>query len=319
MIRAGSTACAAPAAEPVSSQARHVIGTHPVDNGGIDMAVRRSAGAGMSAVQIFTAIPKFYGDKSGIRPERAQRFKDALAETGIEPGHVMVHGAYVLNAATNDAEKWKRSAAGLAKEMERSTTLGVGGVCFHPGACSRGGGPGEGAERVARAMTRALRAAPGVTRLYVENSAGAGTTYGRDAREIGAILAGLPEDVRERAGYGLDTCHLFVSGYDLRSSEADLRAVLDEFEEEADEPPSFFHLNDSVGTLGSNRDRHALIGEGEIGEEPFGWLLADRRSRGIPLLLETPQQNTDIAADDPSGDPYDVRMMKLLRALGAKT
>lgn len=284
------------------------------------MAVRRATAAGMSAVQIFTAVPKFYGDKSKIRPERAQRFKEALVETGIEPGHVMVHGAYVLNAATNDEGKWERSVAGLAKEMDRSATLGVGGVCFHPGACPRGKAePGEGAQRVARAMTRVLKDAPGLTRLYVENSAGAGTTYGRNAFEIGAILAALPEDVRERAGYGLDTCHLFVSGYDLKSSEADLRAVLDEFEETAGEPPSFFHLNDSVGALGSNRDRHALIGAGEIGEEPFGWLLADRRSRGIPLLLETPKQNTDIAADDPSGDPYDVRMMEVLRALGAQT
>ena len=274
----------------------------------------------MSAVQVFTAIPKFYGDKSAIRPERVRRFEDALVETGIEPGHVMVHAAYVLNVATNDVEKWERSAAGLAKEMERSVALGVGGVCFHPGAWSRGAGHArEGAQRVARAMTRALRSAPGATRLYVENSAGAGTTYGRDAIEIGAILAGLPEDVRERAGYGLDTCHLFVSGYDLRSSEASLRAVLDEFEEAAGEPPSFFHLNDSVGALGSHRDRHALIGEGAIGREPFGWLLADQRSRGIPLLLETPKQDTDIAADDPSGDPHDVRMVEVLRGLGANT
>jgi deoxyribonuclease-4 len=95
--------------------------------------------------------------------------------------------------------------------------------------------------------------------------------------------------------------------------------VLDRFEEAAGEPPSFFHLNDSVGALGSNRDRHALIGEGEIGAEPFGWLLADRRSRGVPLVLETPQLDTDVADDDPTGDPYDVRMLALLRELGART
>ena len=100
---------------------RHIIGTHPVDNGGIDMAVRRSAGAGMSAVQIFTAIPKFYGDKSTIRGERVQRFQRALADTGMKAEHVVVHGAYVLNAATEDTEKWTRTAAALAKEMERST------------------------------------------------------------------------------------------------------------------------------------------------------------------------------------------------------
>ena len=301
------------------ARSRHIIGTHSVDNGGIDMAVRRSAGAGMAAVQIFTAIPKFYGDKSTIRGERVERFKRAISETGIEPAHVMVHGAYVLNAATDDPEKWERSVAGLVKEMERSTTLGVGSVCFHPGSCPRTGGAEEGAERVARAMVRALRAHPGDTKLYVENSAGAGSTFGKDAEEVGAILAHLPDDVRPRAGYGLDTCHLFVSGYDLTESEAALKSVLDEFEEAVGTPPSFFHLNDSVGPLGSNRDRHTLIGEGEIGEEPFAWLLADERSRGIPLLLETPQERPDVARDDPSGDPYDVRMLAVLTRLGAAT
>lgn len=288
-----------------------------MDNGGIDMAVRRSAGAGMSAVQIFTAIPKFYGDKSTIRPDRVARFAKALAETGMEAEHVMVHGAYVLNAATEDPEKWSRTTAALIKEMERSTALGVGQVCFHPGACPRVGGAQAGAERVALAMTHALAAVPSTTRLLVENSAGAGTTFGKNAEEVGLILGALPAEVRKRAGYGLDTCHLFVSGYDLKASRDALTRILDDFEEATGEPPSFFHLNDSVGALGSNRDRHCLIGEGEIGEEPFGWLLADPRSRGIPLLLETPQLNPDVADDDPSGDPYDVRMLAVLRKLGA--
>ena len=111
------------------------------------------------------------------------------------------------------------------------------------------------------------------------------------------------------------TC--FVSGYDVTSSPLVLAGILDEFEAAAGEPPSFFHLNDSVGALGSSRDRHALIGEGEIGKEPFGWLLSDRRSRGIPLVLETPQAHTDVVADDPSGDPYDLRMIAVLEELGA--
>jgi deoxyribonuclease-4 len=88
--------------------------------------------------------------------------------------------------------------------------------------------------------------------------------------------------------------------------------VLDEFEDETGEPPGFIHLNDSEGELGSNKDRHVLIGDGRIGVEPFRALLADRRSRGIPLVLETPQLNYEIAEDDPSPDPYDVQMMALL-------
>jgi deoxyribonuclease-4 len=299
------------------SMAGHLIGTHAVANGGIDMAVRRAANAGMSAVQVFTTIPKFYGDKASIRADRVDRFQRALADTGIRPEHVLVHAAYVLNPASEDDGKWGRSVAAMAKEMERSHALGAGGVCFHPGSCPRTG-PEEAAKRVAGAMAQALLDVPGATRLYVENSAGAGNTFGKNAEEVGLILAQLPEELRGRAGYGLDTCHLFVSGYDVESSAATQRAVIDEFEAATGEPPAFFHLNDSVGTLGSNLDRHALLGEGQIGADPFRWLLSDARTRGIPLVLETPHEHRDVADDDPSGDPFDLRMMALLRNLGAE-
>jgi deoxyribonuclease-4 len=148
----------------------------------------------------------------------------------------------------------------------------------------------------------------------VENTAGAGLTVGRTPEEVGAILAAVPAPLRPRTGYGLDTCHLFAAGHDITASPAAFEAVLDAFEQAAGEPPSFFHLNDSEGSLGSNRDRHMLIGEGQIGAEPFRWLMADRRSGGIPLILETPQQHYDIPDDDPSPDPYDLRMMALLRS-----
>lgn len=294
----------------------HVFGSHTVDNGGIDMAARRAAAAGLRAVQIFTAIPKFYGDRSSIKEERVERFHRALEETGIRPEHVLVHAAYVLNVATPETEKWERAAAGLAKEMERSTTLGVGGVCFHPGS-TPDGDVEAAARRVGLAMTRALEGVQGSTRLYIENTAGAGRTVGRTPDEVGAMLAAVPDLLRPRAGYGLDTCHLFASGYDIAASAEALREVLDSFQDATGEAPSFFHLNDSAGALGSNRDRHTLLGEGEIGVEPFRWLLADPRSRGVPLLLETPQQNYDVARDDASPDPFDVRMAELLARLAA--
>jgi deoxyribonuclease IV len=292
----------------------HIFGTHAVDDGGIGMAVRRSAAAGFTAVQIFTAIPRFYGDRATIRPERVRRFRDALDETGIRPEHVLVHAAYVLSVATADAEKGSRATAGLRKEMERSGTLGVGAVCFHPGSATDGD-RSAAAVRVATAMAAALRDMPGPTRLLVENTAGAGRTMGRTPEEIAGILAQLPADLRPRAGYGLDTCHLFASGYDIAASRQALTEVLDEFEERIGEPPAFFHLNDSEGELGSNRDRHVLLGEGRIGVEPFRWLLADRRSRGVPLVLETPQQHPEVPADDATADPYDVRMAALLHEL----
>ncbi|HWZ58173.1 MAG TPA: deoxyribonuclease IV [Gemmatimonadaceae bacterium] len=284
------------------------LGAHTIDTGGIDMAARRAAAAGMRALQIFTTIPKYYGDKSSIKPDRVARFRAALAETKIAPEHVVAHAAYVLNLASEDAEKYSRASAGLAKELERSTALGIAGVCVHPGA----GKPPEATRRVAAAIAAALAAVPGKTRIWVENTAGAGTTVGRDAEEIGAILGGLPKAVRARAGYGLDTCHLYSSGHDIAASADALKAILDEFEDAAGEPPSFFHLNDSEGTLGSNKDRHMLIGEGRIGVEPFRWLLADRRTQDVPLILETPQTNVEIAKDDASADPADLAMMELL-------
>jgi deoxyribonuclease-4 len=293
------------------------IGVHAIDTGGIQMAVRRAAGAGASALQIFTAIPKYYGDKSSIRPERVERFRAALAESGIEPSRVLVHAAYVLNTATADEAKWGRAAAGLAKELERSTALGVGGVCFHPGAATDGDRTAA-AGRVARAMTQALEAVNGETKLLVENTAGAGTTLGRTPDEVGAILAAVPAAHRARAGYGLDTCHLFSAGHDITRSAAALASILDEFEAAAGESPSFFHVNDSEGALGSNKDRHMLIGEGKIGVEPFDWLLHDRRSDGIPLILETPQEHPDIIDADPTPDPWDVRMIALLRELSER-
>jgi deoxyribonuclease IV len=286
------------------------IGTHPVDNGGIDMAVRRSANAGMKAVQIFTAIPKYYGDKVSIRPERVERFKAALKETGIEARMVMAHAAYVLNTATPEDDKWSRARGGLVKELERSTMLGIGSICFHPGAATDGDRDAA-AKRVATAIVDALQAHPAsTTRVLIENTAGAGRTFAKTPDEIAAILSDVPANLRARTGYGLDTCHLFSSGYDIR--DGGITKVIDEFEKAIGEPPRFFHLNDSEGALGSNKDRHVLIGDGQIGVEPFQRLLEDPRTVDIPLILETPQEHMDVANDDPSGDPYDIRMYQLL-------
>lgn len=291
----------------------HFLGAHTIDTGGIDMAARRAGRSHMTALQIFTAIPKYYGDRSSIRPERVARFQAALAEARIAPAHVMAHAAYVLNTATGDEAKWTRASAGLARELERSTALGIGAVCFHPGAAT-GGDRDAAVARVARAMTHALETVSGATRLLVENTAGAGMTIGRTPGEVAAILDALPAALRPRAGYGLDTCHLFAAGHDIAASAPAQARVLDAFEEACGERPAFFHLNDSEGALGSNRDRHALIGAGQIGVDPFRWLLHDPRSRDVPLILETPQRG-GVAEDDPSPDPDDLRMITLLRSL----
>lgn len=292
-----------------------LLGAACIDNGGIAMAVRRAGRGGMQSLQIFSAVPKYYNEKVGVKPDRVERFREALNAANIPAANVIVHAGYVLNCATPEAEKWERAATALAKEFERSTILGVGGVCFHPGAATDGDRD-AGIARVSEAMRRALAAVPaGPTRLLIENTAGAGTTVGRTPEEVAAMLQGIPSSERARTGYGLDTCHLFSSGYPIHESPEALASVLDAFELATGERPAFFHLNDSEGALGSNRDRHARIGEGLIGAAPFEWLLRDRRAKGVPLLLETPQQHYDVGDEDDTPDPWDVETIEKLRAI----
>jgi deoxyribonuclease-4 len=294
----------------------HYFGAHTIDAGGIHMAARRAANADMRALQIFSAIPKYYNERVSVRPERAARFRETIAGTAIAPERIVVHAAYVLSVATPDETKWVRARDGLAKELERAAALGAGAVCFHPGSATDGDRDAAAA-RIAAAIVHALETVPGPTRLLVENTAGAGSTMGRTAAEVGAVLRDVPKQLRARTGYGLDTCHLYASGYDLRESADAVRRVLDDFEEATGERPGFFHLNDSEGALASNKDRHMLIGDGTIGVEAFRWLLSDPRTRGVPLILETPQLNYDIAEDDDAPDPYDVQMMELLGRLAS--
>ena len=292
----------------------HWIGVHPSEEGGIDLAVERAHRAGAQSIQLFTAIPKFYNEKASIRPERVERFHTALAQTGIPAERVMVHAGYPIHPATDDPARWTRAAAGLARELERTDALGVLGLCFHPGSASDD--PMHATTRVGKAITQALEQVEGKTRIFVENTAGAGRTMGRTPEEIGAMLAAVPPQHHARIGYGLDTCHLYAAGYDIAASPEALTGILDMFEAVIGRPPSFFHLNDSDGELGSNRDRHRLIGEGQIGVEPFRWLLHDRRTAGVPLILETPAAR-EPAADDPAPDPNDLAMVKLLRELAS--
>jgi deoxyribonuclease-4 len=281
------------------------------------MVVRRAAAAQMRALQLFTAPPTYYNEKVRIKPDRAAKFREALDAAGIAPSRVMVHGAYVLNTASSEEEKAARAKAGLARELERSTALGVGACCFHPGSAGDGD-PLEACDRVGDAIRHALDTVPesaSGTRVLIENTAGAGRTMGRSAAEIARMLSRVPREQRHRTGYGLDSCHLFASGHDIASSAAAQRAVLDSFEQVIGERPAFFHLNDSKHPFGSNKDRHALIGEGEIGVEPFRWLLADPRTEGISLVLETPHEREEVTEDDASADPFDLKMMALLATL----
>jgi deoxyribonuclease IV len=294
----------------------HFFGSHTSADGGIQMAVRRAARAGMRALQVFSAKPQFYGDNVTVRAERAERFASAVNEVGFDRRMILVHAAYVLNAASPEPDKYARSRHGLARELERTTTLGVLGFCFHPGSAGASD-PAGAIERIAEAMTHAIETVPGSARILIENTAGAGRTMGRTAEEIARMISLVPAHLRHRTGYGLDTCHLFASGHDIAASATALSDVLDRFTETVGGAPAFFHLNDSEGEMGSNRDRHALIGEGRIGAEPFRWLLSDARSQDVPLILETPQARSQVADDDESPDDNDVRMLQVLGEMEA--
>ena len=291
-----------------------LLGVHPADDGGLPMAVRRAAAAGARALQCFTAPPTYYNEKVGFAPAKAAAVHAALDAAGLTRRQVLVHAAYVLNTASPEEPKALRARAGLAKELERSTALGAYGCCFHPGSAGDGD-PTDAAVRVGEAIRHALETVPESadgTRLLIENTAGAGRTMGRTAEEIALMLAQVPPALRHRTGYGLDTCHLYAAGHDIASSAAAQAAVLDHFARVIGEPPAFFHLNDSQHPLGANKDRHALLGEGTLGVEPFRWLLADPRTAGVLCILETPSERSQVVEDDPSPDPADVRMLALL-------
>lgn len=298
------------------------LGVHPADNGGLAMAVRRAAAAGARAVQVFTAPPTYYNEKVSLKPPKVAAAHAALADVGLAPDALFVHAAYVLNTASPEEPKALRARSGLAKEYERTSALQAWGCCFHPGSAGDSS-PEDAAVRVGHAIRHALETVPesaAGTRVLIENTAGAGRTMGRTPEEIAIMLEQVPPALRHRTGYGLDTCHLFAAGHAIHESADGLRAVLDVFERAIGEPPAFFHLNDSQHPFGSNKDRHALIGEGAIGAEPFRWLLADARAQGIPCILETPSERSDVSDDDASADPADVRMIALLEGfLGGET
>src|SRR3979409_436782 len=131
------------------------IGAHTIDNGGLQLPVLRAGSAVMTALQVFTAIPRFYGDKSTIKPERVARFKAALAKTRIKPANVVVHAAYVLSVATPEDDKWARASAGRAKGLTRWSALGGGAVCFPPGSAGARA-RADSTKRIAKAIVVAL-------------------------------------------------------------------------------------------------------------------------------------------------------------------
>jgi deoxyribonuclease-4 len=261
-----------------------LLGAHMSVAGGHALAIDRATAFNMTACQIFTKNANQWNAKP-IAPEAAESFRTAVAASEI--GFVVAHDSYLINLASPDETLRQRSIAALGDELQRCAQLGVPWLVTHPGA-HMGAGVDEGVGRVASALNQLFDALPdlGVT-VLLETTAGQGTSLGRSFEELAMILA-LVED-QTRVGVCFDTCHVFAAGYDIRETEV-YATTMQAFEDSIGlDRLRLFHLNDSKKGLGARVDRHAHIGEGELGKEAFRLLLNDERFAGHPGILETPK------------------------------
>ncbi|HEX2252954.1 MAG TPA: deoxyribonuclease IV [Thermoanaerobaculia bacterium] len=282
-----------------------LLGAHVSVAGGMATAFERAEELACRAIQIFVKNANRWQGKPLAGAEVAA-FRARREESPIGP--VVAHASYLINLGATDETVLARSEAALADELDRCDRLGVDALVLHPGA-HLGTGEEAGVERVAAALARVLAGrGGGGTRLLLENTAGQGTVLGWRLEQLAAIraafegaAAGLPA-----VGFCLDTCHAFAAGYPVHEPSGS-----EDFLAEADtvlglDAVGCWHLNDSVKPFGSRVDRHAHIGEGEIGTGLFARLLADRRLAGVPLVIETE------TGDEMAGHRRDLEVLRAL-------
>ncbi len=200
---------------------------------------------------------------------------------------LLTHASYLINLATTNAEFHRKSIAAIADELDRAERLGIHAVVLHPGAHMGAGGEAA-IDQIARSLDTVHAMLPNHRAVtLLETAAGQGSCVGCTFEELGQMIARV--DDKRRVGICFDTCHVFAAGYDLRTRDGYERTI-DEMERHVGlDNVGAFHLNDSKKPLGSRVDRHQHIGEGELGLEPFRFLLNDPRFARIPKLLETPK------------------------------
>ena len=268
-----------------------LVGAHMSIAGGLDRAVQRGLSIGCTALQIFTKSSNQWRARE-IPDDEIERFRKDLAAGCI--GSVVAHDSYLINLASPDRALWKKSLDAFIDEIRRCHRLGVPTLVFHPGA-HVGSGERAGIARIARALNRAHAAtedSPAITAL--ETHAGQGTTLGHRFEHLRDILGQLNRP--ERAAVCFDTCHVFAAGYPIHTTDG-WQETLEEFDRVVGlERLACFHVNDSRKGLGCRVDRHAGLGEGEMGLLPFYHLVNDPRTRHLPLVLETPK-GPDLAED----------------------
>jgi deoxyribonuclease-4 len=256
------------------------IGAHLSSSGGIHTAVDRAEAVGADSLQVFTQSPRAWRP-TNHEPATFDRFRERRAEVGLDA--VLCHALYLCNFAAPDDAVYEKSIAALSNTMKVARAIGADGVVVHVGS-HLGSGFEAGLERVVPAMEQVLELTSDETWLLMENSAGAGGTIGRSIDELALIHEQL--GAPPRLGVCLDSCHLYASGIDVTDPAA-LDACLDELDASIGlDRLRALHVNDSAAPFGSNRDRHANVLEGEIGEK-MGVFLSNPRLQGLPAVLET--------------------------------
>jgi deoxyribonuclease IV len=259
------------------------VGAHVSAEGGVQNAPLNAAALGATAFALFVKNEKRWVAPP-ISDETAEAFHANCAEHGFDPGVILPHDSYLINLGNPDAEGLAKSREAFADEMARCERLGLKLLNFHPG--SHKGEMAEEAcmDRIAESVNLALSRSEGVTAVF-ENTAGQGGYLGRTFEQLAYMIERVED--KSRVGVCLDTCHMFGAGYDLRTREG-YEATMKSFGDTVGfKYLRAMHLNDSKGLLGSRVDRHHSLGEGELGLEPFRWVMLDPRTDGIPLVLET--------------------------------
>lgn len=261
-----------------------LIGAHVSPAGGPARAVARGVQRGAQAIQIFNQNPRAWKPRC-YSGDEASAFRAAMAASDV--GALLIHAVYLLNCASEDPEIRAKSLASLTSSLRAGAALGAHAVVLHPGS-ALAGAVAPAIARAGAVIAEALAESDGCA-LHLENTAGTGGTLGRSFAQLAALIEVAGGD--ERLGLCLDSCHLLASGYDVRTRER-LDAVLAECGSLVGlERLGSLHLNDSATPLGSNRDRHGNVGEGEIGADGCAVFLSDPRFDGLPCVLETPGPN----------------------------
>jgi deoxyribonuclease IV len=261
-----------------------LIGAHVSPAGGLPKAIERGVERGCRAIQIFNQSPRMW-KPSVYREQDVAAFREAMAQSPIDA--VLIHAVYLLNCASDDPDIRAKSLASLTHSLRVGHAIGASGVVLHPGS-AKTGHVGEAIARAGATIREALHESEGC-QLHLENTAGAGGTLGRSFDELASLLEAA--GAGERLGVCLDSCHLLASGYDIRTAKG-MDSVLREANRKLGRGRVHsLHLNDSQTPLGSNRDRHANIGDGELGEEGCAAFLSAPGIQRLPCVLETPGED----------------------------